>query len=114
MRHMVPGNPRQMREVGLRRLLLAKRWILAGSVALTGVFAAVAANAFPGKTITALASKATSEQHTGEASSSTESSGETSSESVTPPAQAPTSSEAGEPEQGTSQSSETPVISGGS
>jgi len=111
---MVPGNPRQMREIGLRRLLLAKRWILAGSVTLTGVLAAVAANAFPGKTITAPASKATSEQHTGEASSSTESSGETSSDSVTPPAQAPTSGEAGEPEQGSSQSSETPVISGGS
>ena len=108
---MVPDNPRQMREIGLRRLLLAKRWILAGSVTLTGILAAVAANAFPGKTIATPASKTTSEQRAGEASSSTESSGESSSESVTPPAQAPTS---GEVEQGSSQSSETPVISGGS
>ena len=103
-----------MREIGLHRLLLAKRWILAGSITLTGVLAAVAANAFPGKTIATMTSKATSEQRAGEASSSTESSGENSSESPTPPAQAPASGEAHESEQGSSQQSETPVISGGS
>jgi hypothetical protein len=111
---MVPGNPRQMREIGMRRLLLAKRWILAGSVALTGALAAVAANAFPGKTIATPASKTASEQRVGEASSSSESPGESSSESLTPPAQAPTSGEVGEAEQGSSQPPETPVISGGS
>lgn len=110
---MLSGNPRQMRELGLRRLLLAKRWILAGSVALTGVLAGVAANAFPGKTIATATSKAPSERHPGETSSPAESSGEGSSESLTP-AQAPPSSEAREPEQGSSQPSETPVISGGS
>lgn len=111
---MVPNHPRRTREVGLRRLLLAKRWILAGSVTLTGVLAAVAANAFPGKTISTPASKAASEQRAGEASSSTEPSKESSSESLTPPAQAPTSGEAQEPEQGSAQPSEAPVISGGS
>jgi hypothetical protein len=39
------------RDAALRRLSRANRWLIAGSVALTGVFAEVAANAFPGKTV---------------------------------------------------------------
>lgn len=41
------------RDAALRRLRSANRWLIAGSVTLTGVFAAVAANAFPGKTLKA-------------------------------------------------------------
>jgi outer membrane biosynthesis protein TonB len=39
------------RDAALRRLSRANRWLVAGSVALTGVFAEVAASAFPGKTV---------------------------------------------------------------
>lgn len=35
----------------LRRLRHANRWLIAGSAALTGVLTAVAASAFPGKTL---------------------------------------------------------------
>ena len=48
---MAPSDSSQLREAGLRKLVLARRWIVAASVTLTGVFTAVAANAFPGKTI---------------------------------------------------------------
>jgi len=37
------------RDSSLRRLALANRWLIAGSVALTGVLTEVAAQAFPGK-----------------------------------------------------------------
>jgi len=48
-------SPRQTnaRDAALRRLSRANRWLVAGSVALTGVFAEVAASAFPGKTVKA-------------------------------------------------------------
>lgn len=39
------------RDAALRRVSHANRWLIAGSVALTGVLADVAANAFPGKTL---------------------------------------------------------------
>jgi outer membrane biosynthesis protein TonB len=49
-----PGShtPRS-RDSALRRLALSNRWMIAGSVALSGVLAEAAANAFPGKTINA-------------------------------------------------------------
>lgn len=102
-----------MREIALRRLLHAKRWILAVSLALTGALAGLAANAFPGKTIKAPASSATSESGTSESSSSTEGS----SGSLTPPEQSPQAAEPGasSSEQGASQPTpEAPVVSGGS
>jgi hypothetical protein len=37
------------RDAALRRLDRLNRWLIAGSVALTGVFAEAAASAFPGK-----------------------------------------------------------------
>jgi hypothetical protein len=43
----------QSRDAALRRLSRCNRWLLAGSVMLTGVFTEVAAQAFPGKTRTA-------------------------------------------------------------
>jgi hypothetical protein len=41
------------RDAALRRLSRCNRWLLAGSVTLTGMFSALAAQAFPGKTRTA-------------------------------------------------------------
>jgi hypothetical protein len=39
------------RDAALRRISHANRWLIAGSVALTGLLADVAANAFPGRTL---------------------------------------------------------------
>jgi len=47
----MPHRPTNIRDAALRRLSTANRWLVAGSVALTGVFAEVAAQAFPGKTV---------------------------------------------------------------
>jgi hypothetical protein len=41
----------QTRDAALRRLGRANRWLIAGSVTLTGVLAEVAAQAFPGKSV---------------------------------------------------------------
>jgi hypothetical protein len=91
-----------------------------GSVTLAGVLAAVAANAFPGKTIkpsgTHTASEG-SEGSAGETSTSTGETSESSSGAVTPPEQAPESSEGRESapvEESGEASPEAPVISGGS
>jgi hypothetical protein len=118
---MTPGNSSQAREAGLRRLVLARRWIVTGSVTLAGVLAAVAANAFPGKTIKPSGARTTSEGSSGETSAGAgEQSGESSessSGSVTPPEQAPESSEGQESapvEEPGQASPEAPVISGGS
>ena len=48
---MTQRQPASDRDEGLRRLARAKRWLLTGAFTLTGVLTAVAANAFPGKTI---------------------------------------------------------------
>src|SRR5271167_4379753 len=53
---MASSDPLQKRDAGLRRLVLAKRLIIAASVTLTGVLAAIAANAFPGKQLKTTAS----------------------------------------------------------
>ena len=47
----MPPDPRAMarRDAGLRRVSRLTRWLLAGSLALTGMFAALAARAFPGQ-----------------------------------------------------------------
>lgn len=104
-----------MRDSALRRLLLAKRWILAVSLALTGALSGLAANAFPGKTIKTPASGAT----TGQGPAGTSSSTEGSSSSLTPAEQAPQSPEqpeSGSPagEQESQPAIEAPVVSGGS
>ncbi len=105
----------QAREVGLRKLVLARRWMVAASVTLTGVFTAIAAHAFPGKTI-----KPSSSQRAIESTQSTRQqqpteSSETSSGSVAPPEQAPQSNEGQEVAPSESgQAEEAPVVSGGS
>ncbi len=45
------------RDAALRRLSLSTRWLIAGSVALTGALSEAAAHAFPGKTVKVGASK---------------------------------------------------------
>lgn len=114
---MAQSDPSQLREAGLRRLVLARRWMVAASVTLTGVFTAIAANAFPGKTIKSSSSQpATEESPSTRQQQSTESS-ESSSSSVTPPEQAPQSSEgqeAASAEGSGHAEQEAPVVSGGS
>jgi hypothetical protein len=110
---MISRDPRETRDTALRRLLQAKRWILAASIALTGALAGLAANAFPGKTIKTPVSGPAGEQGAAESSSSAEGS----SGSLSPPEQAPQAAEPGasSEEPGASQpGAEAPVISGGS
>ena len=47
------------RDAALRRLTSANRWLIAGSVALTGILAEVAAQAFPGKKLASASAAAT-------------------------------------------------------
>jgi len=46
-----PNHTPRSRDAALRRLASSNRWLIAGSAALTGIFTAVAANAFPGHTV---------------------------------------------------------------
>ncbi len=46
-----PNHTSRSRDAALRRLSRANRWVIAGSATLTGVLTAVAASAFPGKTL---------------------------------------------------------------
>jgi outer membrane biosynthesis protein TonB len=93
---MIPPPSSNARDAGLRRLVLAKRWLLAGSVTLTGVLTAVAANAFPGKTIKSSGAQAA---NTGHSSKTSTHQTQSSSSSLKPPAQAPQSTTAQEPAQ---------------
>ncbi len=124
---MPAGDSSNLREAGLRKIAIVRRWLLAGSVTLTGVLAAVAANAFHGKTIKPSGTGATSQSSASEAPNragqSPAESSQGSSSSLTPPAQAPQSTETGEPvhepspaepSEAAQSTSEAPVISGGS
>jgi outer membrane biosynthesis protein TonB len=91
---MNPPPSSHARDAGLRRLVLAKRWLLAGSVTLTGVLTAVAANAFPGKTIKSSGVQAANAGHSSKTSTHQT---QSSSSSLKPPAQAPQSTTAQEP-----------------
>jgi hypothetical protein len=72
------------RDAALRELRRLNRWLLAGSVALTGLFAEAAASAFPGKT----AKPATS--HRGKRTAKpTPKPASTSTQALQPPAEAP-------------------------
>ena|ERR1035441_3001212 len=121
------------RDAALRDLHRINRWMIAGSVILTGVLSDVAANAFPGKTVksSAAAKKALSaqakHQHTGSSQTSTgvlrppekapQASGESqpsqqaqSSEAAPSQESAPAHESAPEP----APEAEAPVVSGGS
>jgi len=78
------------RDAALRQLQRLNRWMIAGSVVLTGVLADVAANAFPGKTIKH--TTAPSATKTGSTNSSSGSK-KTSTGVLRAPTQAPKSSE---------------------
>ena len=130
---MVAPGSSNTRDAGLRKLVIAKRWLITASVSLTGALTAIAAQAFPGKTIKSSGTGTVTAGHPGEASTDdqhTEAS-EGSSGSLQPPAQAPQSTtpqesapaeesapaqepapaEQSEPVQS---ASEAPVVSGGS
>jgi len=80
------------RDAALRELHRINRWLIAGSVVLTGVLTDAAAHAFPGRTIKQdPMSKATGAQgHTnGTAGNAEAQPSKTSTESLQPPAQAP-------------------------
>jgi hypothetical protein len=75
------------RDAALGELRRATRWIIAGSIGLTGVLAGVAANAFPGKTIKASAAKS------GSGGTSSHGSSTTPAKPLAPPSQAPEASQ---------------------
>ncbi|HTC58508.1 MAG TPA: hypothetical protein VK691_00135 [Solirubrobacteraceae bacterium] len=87
----MPHRPTNARDAALRRLSTANRWLVAGSVAFTGIFAEVAAQAFPGKTLKASSTTRSPTHDTHKSSSST------TSKSLQPPAQAPEASSTPEP-----------------
>jgi hypothetical protein len=86
------------RDASLRRLGRINRWLIAGSVALTGVLADVAANAFGGRTIKSGvgASATKTKRSTGSSSSSGGSSG------LQAPSQAPQGTESSQEPRGES------------
>ena len=89
----MPINSTSARDAALQRLRRTNRWLIAGSVLVTGVLTDVAANAFAGKTIKASSTpKRSGHSHGG--SSST-----TSTQPLRPPAQAPTTSTEAPPAQ---------------
>lgn len=76
------------RDAALRELHRINRWMIAGSVVLTGVLSDVAANAFPGKTVKAGASPKKAHKASAHKPKSTH----TSTGVLRPPEQAPQSS----------------------
>lgn len=80
------------RDSSLRRLSRVNRWLLAGSLTLTGVLTEVVAHAFPGSahaSSSGTAAKATRHKHSSRLSTH----GSSSTGTLTPPAQAPEASE---------------------
>jgi hypothetical protein len=89
------------RDAALRQLSRANRWLIAGSVVLTGVLADVAANAFPGKTVSNASTKAK-----GHAKHAPSSAAKTTTRALRPPAQAPQSEAEGSPQPAPAQPSQ--------
>ena len=58
-----PTRDSAARDSALRRLSLTTRWLIAGSVALTGALSEAAAHAFPGKTVKIAAHEKTLAKH---------------------------------------------------
>lgn len=85
----MPPRPTNSRDAALRRLSRANRWLVAGTVALTGVFAEVAASAFPGKTAKTTGASESKKADTGRTSKAE-------AKPIQPPAQAPKRSAAPE------------------
>ncbi|HWX97365.1 MAG TPA: hypothetical protein VNZ01_11000 [Solirubrobacteraceae bacterium] len=79
----MPTHSTNARDAALQRLRRTNRWLIAGSVVLTGVLSDVAANAFAGKTIKAGANAKKS------GGSSSAGSSRVKAQPLSPPAQAP-------------------------
>jgi hypothetical protein len=89
-------HPTHARDSSLRRLSLANRWLVAGSVALTGVLTEVAAQAFPSSSKASASHPASSgKRHSDGAAKQT-----TTHKSLTPPAEAPEGASEPSPEAG--------------
>lgn len=84
----MPRRSTSLRDAALRRLQRSNRWLIAGSVALTAVFAEIAANAFPGKTLKPAGASKAGASHNRSAKTSTQ--------PVKPPVQAPTATPEGQ------------------
>ncbi len=101
----------------MRRLSRANRWLLVGTATLTGVFAAVAAGAVPGKNVgsatTGRASQKAAPASTGSGRAG-EGSGAGEGSTLQAPAQEPQASVPAESAGSTGAASEAPVVSGGS
>jgi len=54
------GKP-AARDAALRRVAHARRWLIAGAIGLTGVFSAVASQAFPGRSLKATTTTSSSD-----------------------------------------------------
>lgn len=80
------------RDAGLRRVSRLTRWLLAGSLALTGMFAALAARAFPGQGSQQAGSAVTTTTVTGNQSDDSSSQDEDDSSQLQAPAAAPSAS----------------------
>jgi hypothetical protein len=95
------------RDAALRKLARINRWLIAGSVALTGVFWEVAAQAFPGKSATAAKARAKAasahSHHDGDHAPGE--SAKTSSGALQPPSQPPRATTEGTPESESAQES---------
>ena len=105
------------RDAALRRLARAKRWLLAGTAALTGVLAAVAAGAFPGKSVNGAAGATTSQAGSAAAAAggrAAEGSRASEEAPLQTPEQQPQGSAGGESSAAGGGTPETPVVSGGS
>jgi hypothetical protein len=89
------------RDAALRRLSRTNRWLIAGSVALTGILAEVAAQAFPGKSRNGASSAAARSSGAKGATHSAGSQGNSPTK-LAPPAQAPEAQPAPTPQSGES------------
>jgi hypothetical protein len=80
----MPIHTTHTRDAALRELSRLNRWLVAGSVVLTGAFAEAAANAFPGKT-----SKPTAARGTKRSAAGAHAPAKSTTHALRPPAQAP-------------------------
>jgi outer membrane biosynthesis protein TonB len=68
----MPVNTPHTRDAGLFQLNRMNRWLIAGSVFLTGVLAEVAAHAFPGKTTSSAGAHRARSSHAGTPTTTTQ------------------------------------------
>lgn len=112
---MTPSSDVTVRDASLRRLNRINRWLIAGALTLTGVLSGVAAQAFPGGSVTSTSSTKTG---TTKASSSGQHQTQGSAATLQAAAQAPEAASGQEStsasESAATQESSSAVVSGGS